>query len=158
MGNIPVATLRPHTGGGVDIYYVHTDQLNTPRAVTRPIDNVLMWSWFSDRFGTNAANENPTGFKYNLRFAGAFRSRSVDSSFGNNSVFHVCLVDECRVLFVKSLARRRVESLLFYLRVHSQGAADLSGQCLLSPCPSSASADRIGGSQSFARELFCQSP
>ena len=32
-----------------------------------------MWSWYSDPFGTDAANENPAGagtFKYNLRFAG----------------------------------------------------------------------------------------
>lgn len=72
LGDIPVATLRPN-GGGVDIFYVHTDQLNTPRAVTRPADNVLMWSWFSDPFGTDAANENPAGagtFRYSLRFAG----------------------------------------------------------------------------------------
>jgi RHS repeat-associated protein len=57
----------------VDIFYVHTDQLNTPRAVTRPSDNMLMWSWYSDPFGTDAANENPSGagtFKYNLRFPG----------------------------------------------------------------------------------------
>jgi RHS repeat-associated protein len=34
---------------------------------------MLVWSWFSDPFGTDAANENPAGigtFKYNLRFAG----------------------------------------------------------------------------------------
>jgi RHS repeat-associated protein len=73
LGDIPVATLRPHTGGGIDIFYVHTDQLNTPRAVTRPSDNLVVWSWYSDPFGTDAANENPAGagtFKYNLRFAG----------------------------------------------------------------------------------------
>ena len=73
LGDIPVATLRPHTGGGVDIYYVHTDQLNTPRSVTRPSDNLAVWSWYSDPFGTDAANENPAGagaFKYDLRFAG----------------------------------------------------------------------------------------
>jgi RHS repeat-associated protein len=73
LEDIPVATLRPHTGGGIDIFYVHTDQLNTPRAVTRPADNALMWSWFSDPFGTDAANENPAGagtFKYSLRFPG----------------------------------------------------------------------------------------
>jgi RHS repeat-associated protein len=73
LGDIPVATLRPHTGGGIDLFYVHTDQLNTPRAVTRPSDNVVMWTWYSDPFGTDAANENPAGagiFKYNLRFAG----------------------------------------------------------------------------------------
>ena len=73
LGDIPVATLRPHTGGGIDIFYVHTDQLNTPRAVSRPSDNALMWTWYSDPFGTDAANENPAGagtFQYNLRFAG----------------------------------------------------------------------------------------
>jgi RHS repeat-associated protein len=72
LGDIPVATLRP-SGSGVAIYYVHTDQLNTPRQVTRPADNAQMWTWFSDPFGTDAANSNPSGsgtFAYNLRFPG----------------------------------------------------------------------------------------
>jgi hypothetical protein len=60
LGDIPVATLR-RNGGSVSIYYVHSDQLNTPRQVTRPSDNAQMWSWFSDPFGTDAANENPLG-------------------------------------------------------------------------------------------------
>ncbi len=59
LGDIPVATLRPNASGGVDIFYVHTDHLNTPRAVTRPSDNMLMWTWYSDPFGTDAAIENP---------------------------------------------------------------------------------------------------
>jgi RHS repeat-associated protein len=32
-----------------------------------------MWTWFSDAFGTDAANSNPSGagtFAYNLRFPG----------------------------------------------------------------------------------------
>jgi RHS repeat-associated protein len=72
LGDIPVATLRPN-GSGVGIYYVHTDQLNTPRQVTRPSDNAQMWTWFSDAFGTDAANANPSGagaFAYNLRLPG----------------------------------------------------------------------------------------
>lgn len=72
LGDIPVATLRP-SGSTVAVYYVHSDQLNTPRAVTRPSDNKQMWSWFSDPFGTTAANSNPGGagaFAYNLRFPG----------------------------------------------------------------------------------------
>jgi RHS repeat-associated protein len=72
LGDIPVATLRPN-GSTVSIYYVHTDQLNTPRQVTRPSDNAQVWTWFSDPFGTDAANANPSGagtFAYNLRFAG----------------------------------------------------------------------------------------
>ena len=48
-------------------------RLNTPRQITRPSDNAQMWTWFSDPFGTDAANGNPAGvgaFPYNLRFAG----------------------------------------------------------------------------------------
>jgi RHS repeat-associated protein len=72
LGDIPVATLRP-SGSTVAVYYVHSDQLNTPRQVTRPSDNKQMWTWFSDPFGTTAANSNPAGagtFPYNLRLPG----------------------------------------------------------------------------------------
>ncbi|MFL6604734.1 MAG: RHS repeat-associated core domain-containing protein [Steroidobacteraceae bacterium] len=72
LGDIPVATLRPN-GASISVYYVHSDQLNTPRQITRPSDNAQMWTWFSDPFGTDAANANPSGlgaFAYNLRFAG----------------------------------------------------------------------------------------
>jgi RHS repeat-associated protein len=72
LGDIPVATLRPN-GSTVDVYYVHTDHLNTPRLVTQPSNNAVRWSWNSDPFGTNAPNENPAAlgvFKYNLRFPG----------------------------------------------------------------------------------------
>ncbi len=72
LGDIPVATLRP-SGGSVAIYYVHSDHLNTPRVVTRPSDNAVVWRWDSDPFGTQAANENPSSlgtFQYNLRFPG----------------------------------------------------------------------------------------
>jgi RHS repeat-associated protein len=71
MGDIPVATIRPGTPAVV--YYVHTDHLNTPRRVTRPSDNKLMWTWYADPFGSELPNENPAGggtFKYNLRFPG----------------------------------------------------------------------------------------
>jgi RHS repeat-associated protein len=70
LGDIPIATLRP-SGSTVAVYYVHSDQLNAPRQVTR--DNTPMWTWFSDPFGTDAANTNPAGagtFAYNLRFPG----------------------------------------------------------------------------------------
>src|SRR3569833_2177190 len=72
LGDLPVAVLQP-SDSGVSIYYVHTDQLNTPRQITRPSDNAQMWTWFSDPFGTDAANSNPAGagaFIYDLRFPG----------------------------------------------------------------------------------------
>jgi RHS repeat-associated protein len=75
LGDIPVATLRPKSGGGVDIFYVHTDHLNTPRKVSQPSDNKLRWRWDSTPFGTGVPNENPEGagtFAYNLRFPGQY--------------------------------------------------------------------------------------
>jgi RHS repeat-associated protein len=74
MGDIPVATLRP-SGSTIAIYYVHTDHLGTPRKVTRPSDNGLMWRWDPDTYGSMPANSNPAGlgtFTYNLRFPGQY--------------------------------------------------------------------------------------
>jgi RHS repeat-associated protein len=79
LEELPVATLRP-TGSGnptpIAIYYVHADHLGSPRAVTRPSDNAIMWQWNGiDPFGNNAADENPSGrgvFKYAMRFPGQY--------------------------------------------------------------------------------------
>jgi RHS repeat-associated protein len=72
LGDLPVATLQP-SGSSVAVYYIEADHINTPRQITRPSDNKQMWTWFSDPFGTTAANSNPAGagtFIYNLRFPG----------------------------------------------------------------------------------------
>ena len=74
MGDTPVATVQPN-GSGVSIYYIHTDHLGTPRKITRPSDNGLMWRWDPDTFGSLAPNSNPAGlgtFTYNLRFPGQY--------------------------------------------------------------------------------------
>lgn len=74
MGDIPVATLLP-SGSTAATYYVHTDHLGTPRKITRPSDNGLMWRWDPDTFGSAAPNTNPAGlgtFTYNLRFPGQY--------------------------------------------------------------------------------------
>ena len=47
LGDIPVAALRPN-GSSMDVFYIHTDHLNTPRKITRPSDNVIVWRWDSD--------------------------------------------------------------------------------------------------------------
>jgi RHS repeat-associated protein len=60
----------------IQIHYVFADQIGSPRAITRPSDNVVVWRWDNiDPFGNNAANENPGGlgtFSYNLRFPGQY--------------------------------------------------------------------------------------
>lgn len=72
LGDMPIATLRPNGSGGVVLYYVHADHLNTPRLVTDTSNNIR-WSWESDAFGTRVPNEDPSSlgpFIYNLRFPG----------------------------------------------------------------------------------------
>ena len=72
LGDIPVATIRP-SSSSIAIYYVETDQLDTPRAVIRPSDGAQMWTWFSGPFGAEEPNINPQGartFTYDLRFPG----------------------------------------------------------------------------------------
>lgn len=75
LGDTPVATLKPN-GGSVNHFYVHTDHLNTPRSISRPSDNVVVWRWDSDPLGSTLANEDPDGdsnlFAYGLRFPGQF--------------------------------------------------------------------------------------
>jgi uncharacterized protein RhaS with RHS repeats len=94
LGDIPVATLKP-SGSTVAVYYIHSDQLNAPRQITRPSDNAPLWTWLSDPFGTEAAIENPSGvgtFPYNLRFPGQIfggpaglhqNGRDYDPTFGD---------------------------------------------------------------------------
>jgi len=79
------ATIRPHTGTGVDVYYIHADHLNTPKMVTRPSDNAIMWRWDQDPFGVAVPNQNPQAqgaFVYNLRFPGQYYD--VETGFSYN--------------------------------------------------------------------------
>lgn len=75
LRDTPVAVLRPN-GTGVNLFYVHTDHLHAPRRISRPSDNVVVWRWDSDPFGTSAAGQDPdndsTLFTYNLRLPGQY--------------------------------------------------------------------------------------
>ena len=74
LADIPVASVRPAAGGGVDIYPIYSDHLNTPRLITDAA-NRTVWEWPLDTFGGGAANENPSGlgvFSFNLRFPGQY--------------------------------------------------------------------------------------
>jgi hypothetical protein len=41
LGDIPIATVRPNSAS-VSVFYVHNDQLNTPRQITRTSDNAFV--------------------------------------------------------------------------------------------------------------------
>jgi RHS repeat-associated protein len=59
---------------GLTAYYQYPDQVDTPRMVTRPSDNQMVWRWDqADPFGSATPNQNPASlgtFVYNKRFPG----------------------------------------------------------------------------------------
>lgn len=101
LGDLPVATMMSTeqydqngnpTGLNTLTYYVHADQLGSPRRLTRPSDNQLVWRWDSDPFGFKfgggdytAAQSDPLGLGvyavYNLRFPGQLRGPVVDTFY-----------------------------------------------------------------------------
>ncbi len=69
MADVPVATLRP-SGSSINVYYIHSDQFGSPRAVTLPSNNALAWLWSANPYGVDTPNQNPQGlgtFVYNPR-------------------------------------------------------------------------------------------
>lgn len=71
LEDLPVGVKR-----GTSLYYLHSDQLGTPRTITRASDNAIAWRWDNtEAFGSSQPNENPSGlgtFAYNFRFAGQY--------------------------------------------------------------------------------------
>jgi RHS repeat-associated protein len=70
LGDMPVAVLV----GGTP-YFIHADQINTPRAVADGTGQIV-WLWESDPFGATVPNEDPDAdtvlFSLNLRFPGQY--------------------------------------------------------------------------------------
>ena len=75
----------------VGFSYVHPDHLGTPRAITRPSDNTVVWKWENiDPFGANLPNENPSGlgvFKNNNRFPGQYFDEETGTHYNINRDF-----------------------------------------------------------------------
>ncbi len=64
------------TGVATQVYYIHADQINTPRLITDSNGSpVWLWAIDADAFGANLPNENPSGqgnFSCNLRYPGQY--------------------------------------------------------------------------------------
>ncbi len=64
---------------------MHADHLGTPRAITRPADNQLVWKWDNtEPFGNSLPNENPSGlgvFQMNLRHPGQYYDQEVNTFY-----------------------------------------------------------------------------
>nr|WP_082591474.1 RHS repeat-associated core domain-containing protein [Duganella sp. Root198D2] len=72
LQSAPLVVTVGNASGAATAYFIHTDQLNTPRAITNGSGN-LVWQWDSDPYGKDAANAQPAGqlnFTFNQRFPG----------------------------------------------------------------------------------------
>jgi len=62
-------------GTGIAVYFIHADELGTPRVVT-DTTNKAVWQWDGDAFGRGLPNQDPlkTGksFVYHLRYPGQY--------------------------------------------------------------------------------------
>ena len=72
LNDEPVAVFTPNGSNPPNIFYVHSDHLQTPRAVLDKSGG-LRWRWMAEPFGTTAAETNPQAlgaFTFNLRMPG----------------------------------------------------------------------------------------
>ena len=73
------------TQGVAQVYYIHTDQLNTPRLITNAA-NAKVWEWGNDDpFANNPVNDDPnaTGnhFTYNPRLPGQYFDSETNTNY-----------------------------------------------------------------------------
>ena len=72
------------TAGVAQVYYIHTDQLGTPRLITDS-NNAKVWEWRNDDpFGNNPPNENPSGlgtFSFNPRLPGQYADKETGTNY-----------------------------------------------------------------------------
>lgn len=76
---LPVGVMKlTGTAGGNNLtnnlYNVYADHINTPRIITRPSDNAIVWRWdTAEAFGATTPDQNPNAigtFTFNQRFPG----------------------------------------------------------------------------------------
>jgi YD repeat-containing protein len=89
LGDLPVALLTQAVTGtapsqvtATNVFHIHPDHLGTPRMITRPLDNKIVWRWDNgDPFGLTPPNENPSGagaFTFNMRMPGQYYDRNTN--------------------------------------------------------------------------------
>ena len=90
LNDQPVATIKPKVAPatGYDVFYIWADNLNTPRTISRPIDNQVVWRYeLQEPFGNAAPNQNPSGlgnFDYNLRESWQYHDQETGTQFNWN--------------------------------------------------------------------------
>jgi RHS repeat-associated protein len=82
LNGLPVAVVKNNT-----LYYVHTDQIGTPRVITDTSNNVV-WHWDNvSAFGANPATENGLT-NYNLRFSGQYFDKESNLHYNNYRTYN----------------------------------------------------------------------
>ncbi len=86
-GATPVAIVLPPTSTKPErIYYIHADQLNTPRVVVNT-RNAVLWRWDPEPFGTALPNEDVDGngekLVMNLRYPGQYYDQETGLNYNN---------------------------------------------------------------------------
>ena len=75
LDDTPIAVIKKNSVGEFTVYQIHTDHLNTPRAILDSQHRVV-WQWYSGAFGETLPEEDPDGdgikFEYNPRFPGQY--------------------------------------------------------------------------------------
>jgi len=70
--------------GVAQMFFIHTDHLNTPRVITNQTSQVV-WRWdHAEPFGNNPPNENPSGlgtFTCNLRLPGQYFDKETNTHY-----------------------------------------------------------------------------
>jgi RHS repeat-associated protein len=73
--NSPSTSITVNQNVSAQVYYIHSDHLDTPRQITDTAGNVVWQRDNTDPYGNNIANENPSGlgkFTCNLGFPGQY--------------------------------------------------------------------------------------
>ena len=84
IGATHILALRPAGPVGPQLYFIHVDHLNTPRAVydNDPVLPKLVWRWDQQEpFGVNVPDENPSAlgtFEFPLRFPGQYADKETN--------------------------------------------------------------------------------
>jgi len=89
LNDIPVAVLKSHSNGSLALAgYIHSDHLGTPRKITDPSSNNVIWQWQGAPFGETAANDDPDGDGNHLTFHLRFPGQYYDTETGTHYNVH----------------------------------------------------------------------
>jgi RHS repeat-associated protein len=86
LGTSTTSTAVPVTVNAAvaQLYYIHTDHLNTPRLVADSTGTIV-WKWDQQEpFGVNVPDENPSGlgaFEFPLRFPGQYFNKETNLAY-----------------------------------------------------------------------------